>query len=157
MVHNRVWAAAASVRYEQCDAMNLPIFIGIPNYFIKKRMERETVCDTSVHYSTEEEKSFNLACNFSTKTWNICRNAAVLRRRSWTQKTKVNRGYGNRFANTLESFTTMFFHRYDAPILRQAERGSAERMWARGQFHRLTIHILSLKSSFMPSTRKLSR
>ena len=75
-----------------------------------------------------------------------------------SSKTQLNPDYRNRFANTLESVKLTVFHRYDAQIIRQAERVSTDRFWARGQFHRLTTPVLSvisvriiLRSFFNPS------
>ena len=49
--------------------MDVLIFVALPNYFIKKQMERERVCDTSIHHSIEQKKSYNLMHSTSTKTW----------------------------------------------------------------------------------------
>ena len=55
------------MRYEWCDAMDVLMFVALPNYFTKNAIGREVDCDTSVHHSIEEKNSFNLRCSFNIK------------------------------------------------------------------------------------------
>ena len=60
--------------------MDVLIFVALPKYFIRKAIEREVDCDTSIHHSIEEEKSFDLRYSCNIKTWIIDTKGAVYRK-----------------------------------------------------------------------------